>query len=69
MQLLYFIYFYKIKIDYYSAEIIKIAVAMGATISVLYFIWLVYSLLVTISGEAFLFMQQCVIMASFLQLS
>ena len=77
---LYLFYFYKLKIDCcsddnrainrsHNASLIKVAVALGATIGISYFIWLINSPLAGIGGIALLFIQQCVIIASFQKMS
>ena len=75
----YLVYFYKLKVNIgnpiqYNRELFRIAIAMGATISLSHFIWTLlafdpnpqYSVIVIISGAVLLLIQQGVIMASFM---
>ena len=77
---IYLVYFYKLKIDCcsddnsainrsHNASLIKVAIALGATVGVSYFIWLINSPLAGIGGIALLFVQQCVIIVSFQKMS
>ena len=77
---IYFFYFYKLKIDRNCAEnrainrhnhasLVKLAIIMAATIGLSYFAWLFNSPLAGISGMVLLFIQQCVIVASFTKMS
>ena len=77
---IYLIYFYKLKIDCcsddnqainrsHNASLIKVAIALGATVGVSYFIWFINSPLAGIGGLALLLVQQCVIIASFQKMS
>ena len=80
MFIIYLVYFYKFNVNIrppqvslqYNQVLFRIAIAMGATIGLSYFIYLLllvdpeYSDIVTISGTALLFIQQAVVMASFM---
>ena len=77
---IYLFYFNKLKIDCYSTEnraikrhnhasLVKLAIIMAATIGLSYFIWLLNSPLAGISGMVFLFIQQSIIVTSFLKMS
>ena len=79
MFLAYVVYFYKLKVNIgnpiqYNRELFRIAIAMGATIGVSYFIWVLLAFdpnpqhadIIGISGGVLLLIQQGVIMASFM---
>ena len=79
MFIAYLVHFYKFigsigKVEtssQYSLELFRIAIGMGATIGLSYFIWILpidqkYSNITSISGAVLLFIQQCVIMTSYL---
>ena len=80
MFLAYLVYFYKLKVDIHNAqtsirynkELFRIAVAMGATIGLSHFIWMIiafdskYLDIVTISSCVLFIIQQVVIMTSFM---
>ena len=72
---IYLHYFYKLTTEsfgddgsvlnrWHNSNLIKIAVAMGATIGISYFIYLFNTPLAEVSGIALLFIQQCIIVAS-----
>ena len=80
MFLVYLVYFYKLKADFcdapnsvqYNRKLFWIAIAMGVTIGLSHFFWVLialdpgYSFLVVISGGILLFIQQVVIMTFFM---
>ena len=79
MFITYLVYLYKVIVDIgngevssqYNKALSKIAIGMGATIGLSFFIWILpidqkYSYITAISGAVFLFIQQCVIMSSYL---
>ena len=79
MFITYLVYFYKLIASFgktkaspeYNLALFRIAIGMGATIGLSYFIWILpidqkYSYITSISGAVLLFIQQCVIMTSYL---
>ena len=81
MLVAYLVYFYKFHVNIggtqilnvqYNRELLKIAIAMGATIGLSFFIWILlifnsdYSTIIGVSGTVFLFIQQVMIMSIFL---
>ena len=77
----YLVYFYKFCVNIgdtqilnvrYNRELLKIAIAMGATIGLSFFIWMFlifypdYSYIISISGTVLLLIQQVMIMSIFL---
>ena len=82
MLVAYVVYFYKFRVSIggtqilnvrYNRELLKIAIAMGATIGLSFFIWVSsiffhsdYLVIIGISGAVFLFIQQVMIMSIFL---
>ena len=81
MLVAYLVYFYKFHVNIggtqilnvrYNRELLKIAIAMGATVGLSFFIWAFlifysdYSDIISISGVVFLFIQQLMIMSIFL---
>ena len=80
MFLAYLVYFYKLKMAFcdgetsiqYNQMLFRIAIAMGATIGLSQFIWMLlafdseYSDIISISGTILLLIQQIVIMTSFM---
>ena len=78
MLSVYLVYFYKFKMAFRDADIsiqynkmlFRIAIAMGATIGLSHFIWMLlafeYSDIISISGTILLLIQQIVIMTSFM---
>ena len=80
MLLAYLVYFYKFHVNtgagtanvQYNRELLKIAIAMGATIGLSFFIYIFqifdsdYSDIISISGTVLLFIQQVLIMSVFL---
>ena len=82
MLLTYLVYFYKSKVNInnpqifarYSRKLFKISIAMGATVGLSTFIWipiafdLPYSAIFEITGTISFFIQQAVIMTSFLSI-
>ena len=79
MFITYLVYFYKVIVDIgntetspkYNRVFSRIAIGMGATIGLSFFIWILpidqeYSYITGISGAVLLFIQQCVIMTSYL---
>ena len=80
MLLTYLVYFYKFNVNIgagnvnvlqYNQELLKIAIAMGATIGLSFFVYAIlifgpeYSNIIGISGTALLFIQQVLIMSIF----
>ena len=80
MFIIYLVYFYKFNVNIrppqvslqYNQVLFRIAIAMGATIGLSYFLFILriidseYSDIIAISGTVLLFIQQAVIMASFI---
>ena len=80
MFIIYLVYFYKFNVNIrpaqvslqYNQVLFRIAVAMGATIGLSYFLFILriidseYSDIIAISGTVLLFIQQAVIMVSFM---
>ena len=79
MFITYLVYFYKLIASFgktkaspeYNLAFFRIAIGMGATIGLSYFVWILpidqkYSHITAISGAVLLFIQQCVIMSSYL---
>ena len=79
MFIAYLVYFYKLTQSFnntetspqYNLALSRIAIGMGATIDLSYFVWMVptdqeYSYITSISGALLLFIQQCIIMTSYL---
>ena len=81
MLVAYLVYFFKFYVNIggtqilnvrYNRELLKIAIAMGATIGLSFFIWMFlifypdYSYIISISGTGLLFIQQVMIMSIFL---
>ena len=82
MFLTYLMYFYKSKVNinnpqifaHYSRKLFKISIAMGATVGLSTFIWIPiafdspYSAIFEVTGTISFFIQQAVIMTSFLSI-
>ena len=80
MFLAYLVYFYKLKADFrdapnsaqYNQKFFRIAIAMGATVGLSHFIWMLavidpdYTFFVSTSGSILLLIQQVAIMSSFM---
>ena len=80
MFLAYLVYFYKLKADFrdapnsaqYNRKFFRIAIAMGGAIGLSHLIWIPvafdpnYSILVAVSDTILLFIQQVIIMTSFM---